>query len=71
VEFVGLVEFKYIKRSTEPTTELIESLVSDAKEQLERYAQDALVQNYLINGLKLKRVIILFYGWEMLYCEEY
>ncbi len=71
VEFVGLVEFKYIKRSIEPTSELIESLVTDAKEQLDRYSQDELVQNYLTDGLKLKQVVMVFCGWEMVYCEEY
>jgi len=69
VEYVGLLEFKFIKRSVEPTTERVESLVRDAKEQLEKYQQDELVMGYLDNGLKLQNVIIVFWGWEMVYCE--
>jgi len=44
-------------------------LVEEAKEELDRYEQDELVQNYINNGLKLQRVIIVFWGWEMVYCE--
>ena len=67
---MGLLEFKYIKRSVEPTKEKIESLVQDAKEQLERYQQDELVMGYLDDGLMLQNVILVFWGWEMVYCEK-
>ena len=70
VEYIGVVEFKYIKRSIAPTTELIDSSVRDAQEKLDKYTEDALVQDYLKEGLKLKKVIIVFWGWEMVYCEE-
>jgi len=69
IKYVGLLEFKYIKRSVEPTTEKIERLVQDAKAQLEKYQQDELVSGYLDNGLELQNVIIVFWGWEMVYCE--
>ncbi len=71
IKFVGLVEFKYIKRSQVPTKELIDVLVENAKNQLERYKLDELVQNYLKDGLKLQMLVIVFWGWEMVYCEEY
>jgi len=70
VEYVGLVEFKYIKRAEKsPSQKQIEALLREAKEELDKYEQDTLVHNYVKEGLKLQRVIIVFWGWEMVYCE--
>ncbi len=72
VEYVGLVEFKYIKREKEnPTPQTIERLVTEAHAQLDRYAEDTLVTTFTHKGLKLQKVVIIFCGWEMLYCEKY
>ena len=71
VEYIGLVEFKYIKRGYNPTTKLIETLVKDAKEQLQDYQKDELVTGFTNKGLKLQKVVIVFWGWEMVYCEKY
>jgi len=72
IKFVGLVEFKYINREKKPPSKKrVDTLVKDAKEQLNTYEKDELVQNYLENGLKLQKVIIVFCGWEMVYCEKY
>jgi hypothetical protein len=69
VKYVGLVEFKYIKRAKKsPVKSQIDALVKEAEKQLDEYAEDELVQNYLKNGLKLQKVVIVFCGWEMLYC---
>ncbi len=70
VEYVGLVEFKYIKRGDTPTTKLIETLVIDAQKQLDDYEQDELVTEFISKGLKLQKVVIVFWGWEMVYCEK-
>jgi hypothetical protein len=70
VEYIGLLEFKYIKRGKQkPSKKKINSLVEEAKKELDRYEQDELVQNYIKDGLKFQRVIIVFWGWEMVYCE--
>jgi hypothetical protein len=70
VEYIGLLEFKYIKRGkSKPSKKRINSLVEEAKEELDRYEQDELVQNYIKDGLKLQRVVIVFWGWEMVYCK--
>ena len=74
VEYIGLVEFKYIKRgkrSNPPSKTKINSLVKEAKEQLDDYKNDKLVTNYLKDGLKLQMVVMVFWGWEMVYCKEY
>jgi hypothetical protein len=71
VEYEGLVEFKYIKRDkTPPSQQKIDTLLVEAKEQLNLYQRDEIVQEYLNNGLKLQCVVIIFWGWEMLYCEK-
>ena len=70
VKYVGLVEFKYIKRGEKkPSEDKINTLVLDAKEQLDKYQHDELVQNHITKGLQLQKVIIVFWGWEMVYCE--
>ena len=72
VEYVGLLEFKFIKRGeNKPSQKKIESLVIEAQKQLDGYKEDDLVQKYLKKGLKLQMVVMVFWGWEMLYCEKY
>ncbi|NEW61379.1 AAA family ATPase [Sulfurovum sp. bin170] len=71
VEFVGLLEFKYIKRGKKrPTQRKIDSLVQDAETQLNDYEKDELVQNYIDKGLKLQKVVLVFWGWEMVYLQH-
>ena len=70
VEYIGLVEFKYINKSKKPPSQKkIDTLVAEAQEQLDVYKKDNLVQDYLKNGLKLQMVVIVFWGWEMVYCQ--
>ena len=71
VEYIGLMEFKFIKRSETSTPKKIDALVEEAKNQLDDYSEDELVQNYLKDGLKLQMVVLVFWGWEMVYCEQY
>ena len=56
----GIIELKYIPRSKFTQT-LLEQKIADAKEQLEQYQ----VQAHEIG------VIVVFSGWEMVYCERY
>ena len=65
VKYMGLLEFKYIKRATKPTKELINTLISEAKEQLKVYEKDDIVTKFLSEGKKLKKVILVFHGWEL------
>ncbi len=72
VKYIGLVEFKFIKREKKrPTKIKIDKLVQDAKEQLDTYQKDDLVEEYLKDGSKLQKVIMVFWGWEMVYCQDY
>ncbi|SFV66988.1 FIG00896785: hypothetical protein [hydrothermal vent metagenome] len=71
VEHIGLVEFKYIKKDEKkPSQKRINSLVAKAKEQLLNYEKDEIVTTYLKKGLKLQKVIIVFWGWKMVYCKK-
>jgi len=56
----GIIELKYISRS-KFTQELLNKKVADAQKQLEQYG----VQSNEMG------VIVVFNGWEMVYCERY
>jgi len=70
VECIGLVEFKYIKRSETPSSEKINILVAEARSQLLEYEKDELVTYYRDQGLKVQKTVMVFYGWEMVWCDE-
>jgi len=70
VEYIGLVEFKYINRGKNPPTQKqIDAKIAEAQKQLLDYEKDEIVTNYLKDGLKLQKVVIVYWGWEMVYCE--
>ena len=70
VKFVGLLEFKYINRKDKANKKTVKKLKLEAIEQLEKYENDSLVSEYTNKGLGLKKVVLIFHGWEMLVCEE-
>ena len=65
VEWFGLLEFKYIKRSEKINKKLITQQIAQAKEQLEVYEKDELVTQFLEKGKKLKKIVLVFHGWEL------
>jgi len=70
IKYFGLLEFKYIKREEKPTKQKIEQLKIEAKEQLNKYQNDELVTQYSKKGITLKKVMLIFHGWELVVCEE-
>lgn len=70
IQYFGLLEFKYIKREEKPTKQKIEQLKKEAVEQLEKYQNDELVTQYSKKGITLKKVVLIFHGWELVVCEE-
>jgi len=70
IKYIALIEFKYIKREKKPSKEQINLLVKEAKEQLDEYVKDEIVTKYINEGLKVKKIVIVFWGWEMVYCGE-
>jgi hypothetical protein len=70
VKYVGLLEFKYIKLSDKADKQTVDKLKKEAIEQLNKYEKDILVTKHTDKGVKLKKVMLIFHGWEMLVCEE-
>ncbi len=70
VKYFALIEFKYIKRDEKVTKQKIDILTKEAKVQLEVYSKDKLVTQYLNQGVKLKKIIMVFHGWELVKIEE-
>ncbi len=70
VKNIGLLEFKYINRDEKANKKTVEKLKLDAIEQLKRYENDTLVTKHTKEGLEVKKVVLIFHGWEMLVCEE-
>ena len=48
--------------------------ISDAKDQLEKYTEDqpSRKEHHLkpYDTVELKKLIVVYHGWEMVYCEE-
>ena len=67
VEYVGLVEFKYLKRGKKKPSKIqIKQVVKEAEAQLDNYQHDELVTHYTDQGLKLQKVVLVFWGWELI-----
>ena len=62
-----LVEIKYIKRG-DLSERKMEDLVSEAKAQLEKYAEDRRIARP--GGIEPKKLVLVFSGWELKVCEE-
>ena len=77
IKYAYLIEVKYIKRDikAEMLPEEIEQKINIAKKQLEQYTEDhPSRQEYHLkpNGtVELKKLIVVYHGWEMVYCEEW
>ena len=69
VEYFGLIEFKfYRKKQQQPNT--LQDLVQQAQKQLVHYAQDDLVQDFIKQGKKLVKVVLVFRDYELVHCES-
>ena len=77
MQYAYLIELKYIKREVEgeKLKDAITSKIEDATTQLDKYGQDheSRKEYHLkpAGTVELKKIIIVFHGWEMVYCEEY
>ena len=69
VKYFALIEFKYINRDEKVTKQKIEDLTKKAKEQLEVYEKDELIIEHL-HQATLKKIVMVFYGWELVKMEE-
>jgi len=63
-----LIELKYIKQS-EFSKELLQEKIAQAKTQLQQYATaPSMIKG--IKGANLTCGILVFNGWELVYCED-
>jgi hypothetical protein len=69
VKYFAIVEIKYIQKNHKPTKAEIEKLTLEAKEQLQRYENDELVTEHIKNDKILKKIVLVFHGWDLLVCE--
>jgi hypothetical protein len=69
LEFSYLIELKYISRG-EYNEEKLEEQIQDAKGQLDQYVKSDRVKNS-VGSTQLRKVILVYKGWELVYCEEY
>jgi hypothetical protein len=76
LKYAYLIEFKYLNAGFKERTlkTKIKKAIAEAKEQLDIYAQD---DNYRAKyGIEphgeriLKKLVVVFHGWEQVYCEE-
>ena len=61
----ALIELKYIKR-TKFSDALLQEKMDEAKKQLLKYDVS---QSTLMQGKEFMKIILVFNGWEMVYCE--
>jgi hypothetical protein len=69
LEYSYLIELKYITRG-EYTEDKLQEKMKDAQEQLDQYAASDRVKGS-IGNTRLIRIILVYKGWELDYCEAY
>ncbi len=68
VKYGYLIELKYIKRR-EYTEELLQENLTEARDQLRKYARDERISRHK-QGITMKCLTLIFCGWEMKLAEE-
>jgi len=77
IKFAYLIELKYIKRSAtdKEFDNLLQQKIQEGSNQLNQYAEDEYARQMLglppYGMVSLKKVIVVFHGWELAYCEEF
>jgi hypothetical protein len=67
VKYVGLLEFKYLKRGKKKPSKIqVKQAIEQATAQLDHYQHDELVTQYTDHGLTLQKVVLVFWGWELI-----
>ncbi len=76
IKFAYLIELKYIPRSIsdKELEKALQQKIDKATKQLGQYSEDEYERQMLglppYGMVSLKKVIIVFHGWELAYCEE-
>jgi hypothetical protein len=64
----AIVEIKYIKRGDKQYKSKIDTLVKEATKQLEQYSKDEMLKPY--KDLTFHKVVMVFWGWELVEIRE-
>jgi hypothetical protein len=64
-----LIELKYLSKK-EYSEDKQQEKIKDAQEELDKYEQSDRVKNS-IGNTQLKKIILVYKSWELVYCEEY
>ena len=76
MKYAYLIELKYIKKDIEgeKLSQEIKYKINEATEQLEKYSDDHHSRKEFniapFGDVILKKIIVVYHGWEMVYCEE-
>ncbi|MCL2064464.1 MAG: ATP-binding protein [Candidatus Cloacimonetes bacterium] len=76
MKYAYLIELKYIKKDFEgeKLSSEIQNKIKEATEQLEKYSEDHYSKKEFsiapYGDVVLKKLIVIYQGWEMVYCEE-
>ncbi len=65
----AIIELKYISKKEYTETKL-QNMIEDAKEQLDQY-DVAIRGKKLKKGVSFVKIILVYRGWELVYCKEY
>ena len=77
IKYAYLIEFKYLPRKIKKKdlAPHLEQKIQEAKTQLNKYIEDDKAKKLFSlppNGIvQLKKIIIVFHGWKMVFCEEH
>ena len=63
-----LIEVKYLKRSEDASEANVQAAVQDATAQLQRYLADEWLAQ-LYPSVEFMGLVVVFHGWEMVWCE--
>jgi hypothetical protein len=67
VKYVGLLEFKYLKRGKKKPSKIqVKQAIEQATAQLDHYQHDELGTQYTAHGVTLQKVVLVFWGWELI-----
>jgi len=69
MQYSYLIELKYMTRSAY-SEKIQQEKIQDAQKQLDQYEKSDRVKNCMAHT-QLKKIILVYKGWELTYCEEY
>ncbi len=70
VNYFGLIELKYIPRKEPIQNISLPSIIDKAKKQLLEYEKDNMVLKWIHKNKNLIKIVLIYHGWEIIYCNK-